>query len=614
MVQNSPDVLGNVKEDGMVRLLDGYGACFTLDDDKSLAVEIVEDHHYEKIHPNCYAPARLQDVYLLHGGGSGTAVFHGHDPKRWGSLVMKHSGSKENREVFALATIASEIKERSRSNRSGADYMAQRIPGFKMLYLSPFHLRDRTREVWMSMRGSVWSAGDTEDSTPNKMAEKSLSQVDPAELLDCAKHGKRTICITISDGESMSIDMGFTSVEIGIPQKFLLRVEDRRIIVQHGYERLEELGVELLKRQTSNQWKVTIAQRKIGDEMSQNGAEALLKRNLVDDILEHLLSDFVETLRALESLTYDSEKHRLDAVRQEALSLQDIGQVSPRVDQFVGNAIIKNFDPEKGRFPFLRSIGINFSKNVLHLLDSEKEPARLLGKLLKDNCDMSTVFIDPPAQVSMLDVCKDSWKIVLIGAVSLPESSMVECVWNCGLNDAGLHNAFMSSRRGVDFFDLGEPSVQPLPALLTKFLMSFFHAAGMEQDGTSWVCRFSMVDGKAALTPSTVSLLKYIDGTFTTVLKRLINELFQGNDAVQPILIQYIILQLVSDASFCLKRFRKKGGGDVRLSESSKHLEKWLWRCLWDMFVASHVYARYNEHGKCFNDSILRQNGEKREA
>ena len=35
------------------------------------------DAHYPGIHPHCHAPRCLEDVYLLYGGGSGTAVFHG---------------------------------------------------------------------------------------------------------------------------------------------------------------------------------------------------------------------------------------------------------------------------------------------------------------------------------------------------------------------------------------------------------------------------------------------------------------------------------------------------------------------------------------------------------
>lgn len=94
------------------------------------------DHNFEDIHPNCFAPAALQNVKKLGGGGSGVAVFEGSHPHpQLGDLVMKHGGDKDMEEFFALATIAEELTLRSSNNPRAAEELRQRIPEFKMLYI-----------------------------------------------------------------------------------------------------------------------------------------------------------------------------------------------------------------------------------------------------------------------------------------------------------------------------------------------------------------------------------------------------------------------------------------------------------------------------------------------
>jgi hypothetical protein len=51
----------------------------------------------------------LTKVNPLGGGGSGVTVFAGNHPEL-GDVVMKHGGYKDMQELFALATIAEELK------------------------------------------------------------------------------------------------------------------------------------------------------------------------------------------------------------------------------------------------------------------------------------------------------------------------------------------------------------------------------------------------------------------------------------------------------------------------------------------------------------------------
>ena len=138
------------------------------------------DAHYPDIHPNAYAPEALTNMRKLGGGGSGVAVFEGHHPQL-GDIVMKHGGDKDLQELFALATISEELTARGKmtvnrtittatttttetehttsyntndnndetiENSTAAQHLQERIPAFRMIYISPNHLGEKRRELW----------------------------------------------------------------------------------------------------------------------------------------------------------------------------------------------------------------------------------------------------------------------------------------------------------------------------------------------------------------------------------------------------------------------------------------------------------------------------------
>ena len=273
-------------------------------------------------------------------------------------------------------------------------------------------------------------------------------------------------------------------------------------------------------------------------------------------------------------------------------TLKDVTAVSKIADAFVGSAVKKNFHPDNGRFVKLREFGDRFESEDFELVEDEELPGLLLGLLLTKGTPLSDVFVDPPADSHALDHIESTWFSLLEHAVSLESPSATECIWTCGLTDAGLHNTFLSKERGLELFDLGEPGIMPQPAFLTKFLMSFFHTAGMEEDGKgSWVRRFLVVDDKLALTQETTELIPYLEEIFQFALDHLVEELFEGDDSVRQLLVRYVIFQLLSDSAFCLCRWEQKGGGNLyRESANRPPLEKWLWRTIWDIYIAAHVY------------------------
>ena len=58
--------------------------------------------------------------------------------------------------------------------------------------------------------------------------------------------------------------------------------------------------------------------------------------------------------------------------------------VSDTANSFTGNAIVKNFHPETGRFVILRQFALDLKHGKIHLQSKEVMPANHLEKLLND--------------------------------------------------------------------------------------------------------------------------------------------------------------------------------------------------------------------------------------
>jgi hypothetical protein len=428
----------------------------------------------------------------------------------------------------------------------------------------------------------------------------------------------------------------------------------------------------MAKCQTKYHWKFTLGQKRIGGPQTENAALVLTSGRLVGELLLTLQKEFTQVMHALQKLTSNEEmcgnlaslREEVDALRQAGtsnLSMSVKQAVSKSLNAFVGGAIYKNYDPEVGRLRQLRVLGGAFRRYhqyhpqtagkmamragpigamnganggddkqgklpddqtdlpAMHFEESEMVPSLVLGKMLERGVNLPDIYARAPSFQSALDAldAQNKWMELLELALSFGDISdsnqrnaCSECVWSSGLTDAGLHNCFLSETSGLQLFDLGEPAVMSLPAFLTKFLMSFFHAFGMEDDPTSgsdcWINRFALVDEvgpeheerkdgnenggerkKLTLNPSTRRMIPYIYGAFTDTTDYFIQHVFAGETRMRGLLVRYVVLQLLSDASFCLGKWQKKGGG-CRIRERSG-LEKWLWRGLWDLYIASHV-------------------------
>ena len=577
---------------------DTYGLMITYDSgNDTCQMEFVPDEHLYDIHPNAYGPAALTELACLGGGGSGVRVFRGAHPAL-GPLVMKHGGFKDTRELFALATIAGAMQKRSPEARAD---MKWRLPEYRMLYISPCHLRDAPRELWSLLSkvlGFVINLenGDHSDQNMSALDSGSGSSGENGKR----KNGRDIQLFTNSTDDQVRVIVNSARLKLVLGPDEIVELSDADLSLQYGrvnggYVSLKAFLNKLVQVQKKRFWKFTHAQKTIGGPSAETGISYLSRGMLCGDILDTLIREYEKVLRNLQELTLHEEEAGVDEVRRQVKLIETDpfmrpADISDEADAFVGFAIKKNYHPDKGRFFRLQRMGHDFRANLLTLTKEEKLPCRLLGIILKRRSLMSDVFKEAPNIPTALDTKGfklDTWRVLLRDAVSLKSSAALKRVWSCGIADGGLHNLFLCYER-MWLFDLGEPTLQPLPALLTKFLFSFFHGLGMVDDKATggWVNRF--VPGtKLSLTEESKVLTAKAYAAFKITVDRIIETFFDDEEAVRGLLINYVTLQLLSDAGFCLDRWVVKGGGKARTDNHHKHLEQWLWRALWDIYIAS---------------------------
>ena len=140
-----------------------------------------------------------------------------------------------------------------------------------------------------------------------------------------------------------------------------------------------------------------------------------------------------------------------------------------------------------------------------------------------------------------------------------------------------------------------------------SFLKHSFHTFGMEDNGEgSWVHRFEMIQQngfrpKLKLTKDTEWKVSVAYDGYKYAIEHFVNHLFQQNVKAAALMVRYTVLQLVSDAGFCLQRWQSKGGGRERFGYNAEQdLSKWLWRSIWDLYIASEVCDRFSGEDPLF--------------
>jgi hypothetical protein len=461
----------------------------------------------------------------------------------------------------------------------------------------------------------------------------------------------RSIRLYEGDDEDFSfqVDGNCESVALVFAKDSCDFLADGRTVQLRGpaYPALKTLVDELLPFMTDQLFKFTLGQKTIGGgKNSMTGNQLLYAGLLYGELLDTLITQMIQVIRNLQQLTLPEEVDVVEFVRAEVAQFEaeesggnsgsrnhgngndvssdygnflEASDVSLVSDTFVGNAIRKNFHPTKGRTKLLEALGTLFRERPesLILTTEEELPAFHLGVVLQPGALMGATFENVPHnEPTVLQPDNYFWRNILRHAVEHrpgQSAASLQRIWTCGLADAGLHNLFLSQDT-VWLFDLGEPQLQSLPGFLTKFFFSFFHTLGMQEPeeidpkmedplnkncpSKDWVRRFVSTcdkDGnhqKLELTKETVDLLPKAYHAFEMALDRIIDEVFDGDDSLRWLLIQYVTLQLLSDTAFCLQRWQVKGGGKDRNMNHNKGIEKWLWRALWDIYVAYDINTR----------------------
>lgn len=612
---------------------EGHGLLVSLDTAGTGWMSFVQDAHVERIHPHLHIPASLQHVVELGGGGSGVTIVRGLH-KEFGDVVIKHGGHRDTKELFALVTIEEELRQRGRelgAQREAADMQA-RTPDFRFVYVSQDHLREYERFVrqlpsagLLKRRKSTIDRNCKDDAAGGQphirhkkrsmsmklgkhgrlknLVEEQRSEDTQGVVFNPVYDSSAVLCqrrqIRVGSQGQQKLPCASRFVGVDDDALFLCLEADevgRNGVVPcgrpgTGYQYLRGMFRELTKLQEQHAWKFTLAQKAIGSELATQASSVLAKGKLEEETLDSLICEFLAVIRNLQKLTRPAEIDLVASVRQELKGLYEYADpqpssISEHTDSFVGFAVKKNFDLTHGRFKRLRGMGSLFRSGCFHLPEAEALPGHLLGVLLQRGARLEHVFAQDPKGFTAFDVYHDDWLDLLELAVSPQGGAALRCIWTCGLTDSGLHNLFLDRQR-IWLFDLGEPSLTSLPAFLTKFLFSFFHALGMQETGDgSWVNRFEPGD-RLCLTLETTQLLRKAHEAFRETLRRFIVEVFEGDAVVCQLLVRYTILQLVSDAAFCLDKWEIKGGGVE--GARKRPLEKWLWRALWDLYVSSYV-------------------------
>jgi len=590
--------------------------------------------------------------------------------------------------------------------------MKRRIPSFRMIYISPMHLRERADELKNStFHSSILSVGLGQESgvisTPpwledsffkecvDRKQQESIRETNKAHLsitsngsIDSShsrveqRKGRIIYLFGAQHVKSSSLTVHRKNVHLcfggkvkllndtgGVSNDELASNSKNPCSMCHsvsdvngfdGYASLLAFVHQLHGLQRIHNWKITLAQQTIGQSVSPAGshddegndsrikpcttASSLLVRGKLEgQLLHHLIDEEIRVIKNLQLLTMPEELDVLEEVRREFDDLKSrlssdhevtAADVSSLANMFVGKAIHKNFHPINGRFVMLWNFGKDLALKKIHLKPKEVVPAKHLenlfckhfgyenseGSWIPKNSLESTFVLSDDERADLLgdrqnenpfsETGLDQWKSLLELALSIDHPSATNRIWTCGLTDGGLHNIFLNEEN-LWMFDLGEPSLEPVPAFLTKFLMSFFHALGMEDDEKGdWVVRFEQDEnGKLRLTDTTKELLPKVISSFNITVNRLINELFDGYEKVRVLLVRYVVTQLISDSGECL--FKR----NIDLSFSSHcylfvYLDNYNVKLIgFQPFVSRNGGRRAEEMNRVVTINIISRNG-----
>jgi hypothetical protein len=248
----------------------------------------------------------------------------------------------------ALVKIAREL-ERRNSPLASAD-MNSRLPDFRMIYISPHHLCERSGGLWSRLRKLTKEFSMTRNSfsPPSLLSgvianqKKLLSDVianqkndaegdedgdgDPDGISSVLSSNARSIRIFSSKKKEVKVCPLSHSVDMILGSGDEITAETDRSLqygaTGNGYDYLKIFVDALAATQEKWFWKLTLAQKTIGGASPRTASSFLAEGELNGALLDTLLSEFLQVLRNLQSLTLPEEENVVDQVRAELREIE----------------------------------------------------------------------------------------------------------------------------------------------------------------------------------------------------------------------------------------------------------------------------------------------------
>ena len=305
-----------------------------------------------------------------------------------------------------------EYQDRIQSIENAMREMKERIPAFRMVYISPLHLRERQSELMTRSYTGVLGFNMSYTGHDSYGASISSSNSSLNSRVSIAKKGRPLWLFGSSNVGRSSLMTHKNRVDLcfgGSHRLYEVESHSNHICASKdgsdndGYRSLLAFVNQLYHSMKQNNWKVTLAQQTIGrdpDDPTKSlptASQILTKGKLRGRVLHKLIDEEIQVIRNLKLLTLPNEVDILDGLRLEYESIKarmmnakmdkdrpTAADVSDTANSFTGNAIVKNFHPETGRFVILRQFALDLKHGKIHLQSKEVMPANHLEKLLND--------------------------------------------------------------------------------------------------------------------------------------------------------------------------------------------------------------------------------------
>eukprot|EP00929_Paragymnodinium_shiwhaense_P069709 TRINITY_DN35170_c0_g1_i1.p1 TRINITY_DN35170_c0_g1~~TRINITY_DN35170_c0_g1_i1.p1 ORF type:complete len:773 (-),score=203.65 TRINITY_DN35170_c0_g1_i1:187-2421(-) len=390
-----------------------------------------------------------------------------------------------------------------------------------------------------------------------------------------------------------------------------------------GYNALKNVMLPLQKVQWFNGLRFALVRDAVGDTEAQLGAKLAVTGQLKDDGLKTILESYKQLMADLTVMTGEQTEYagevklELEGIRKE----EPFRYITSGSDAYCGLLINKNWNADTGLFNSANVIGQLFGGSRCGKFNShEMQPARYLTQLLQPDAALELTFegLSGDTPLNIFRDKKEAYKL-MEDATEVGDNAKKR-VWSAGVMEATLNTLVVNpKRKKMWFYEVTKPVKVSQPAFVARLLASFWTTLGMEEAKCgSWVNRFKTPDlvGQSVLDPPNEALqLTHESKQLTDLMGRAFKEalmffqkeVFDNDAKVCALLVKYTVVEILSDASYVLTKWRELRKSDknpnsrknklanlvkASLEETGVMHAQWLWRSLWDFYIAGDIMNR----------------------